>query len=240
MALPEQLRSDQLHRRCDPSGFSFETTADLPPLGEVIGQPRAVAALEFGLDIASPGFHLFALGLPGSGRTTLIHEYLEKRAATQPRPPDLCFVHNFQDNRRPLPVRLPAGRGVEFRKHVESLVAELTSALPKAFEAPEYAERRDAVVADVDSARKLIFEEMERLVSEAGFKLLKGESGMVLAPAPSGELMPEEVFHKLPREDKEKIGGAREKLQKSIEIKLRAAREAELAAREQLRDLDTR
>ncbi len=240
MALPEQLRSDQLHRRCDPSGFSFETTADLPPLGEVIGQPRAVAALEFGLDIASPGFHLFALGLPGSGRTTLIHEYLEKRAATQPRPPDLCFVHNFQDNRRPLPVRLPAGRGVEFRKHVESLVAELTSALPKAFEAPEYAERRDAVVADVDSARKLIFEEMERLVSEAGFKLLKGESGMVLAPAPSGELMPEEVFHKLPREDKEKIGGAREKLQKSIEIKLRAAREAERAAREQLRDLDTR
>ena len=45
MPLPEQLRSDQLHRRCDPSGFSFETTADLPPLGEyhaVIHQPEAV------------------------------------------------------------------------------------------------------------------------------------------------------------------------------------------------------
>lgn len=240
MALPIELKSGQLHRRCDPDSFKFETTAELPPLGEVIGQPRAVAALEFGLDITSQGFHLFALGQPGSGRTTLIREYLEKRAAEQARPQDLCFVHNFQDGRCPVPLQLPPGRGCELRKDVEGLVSELTSAIPKAFEAPEYAERRDAIVADVDAARKTIFEEMEKLVTEAGFKLLKGESGMVLAPAISGVLMPEAVFNQLPKEEKEKIGIAREKIQKTIEIKIRAAREAEKSAREKLRDLDTR
>jgi len=240
MALPIELKPDQLHRRCNPESFKFATTAELPPLGEVIGQPRAVAALEFGLDITSQGFHLFALGQPGSGRTTLIREYLEKRAATQQRPPDLCFVHNFQDGRCPVPLQLPPGRGCELRKDVEALVSELTSAIPKAFEAPEYTERRDAVVADVDAARKTIFEEMEKLVADAGFKLLKGESGMVLAPAISGVLMPETVFNQLPKEEKEKIGSAREKVQKSIEVKIRAAREAEKSAREQLRDLDTR
>ncbi|HNY38762.1 MAG TPA: AAA family ATPase [Bryobacteraceae bacterium] len=240
MALPTELPPDQLNRRCDPNCFTFATTAELPPLGEFIGQPRAVAALEFGLDITSHGFHLFALGQPGSGRTTLIREYLETRAATQTRPPDLCFVHNFQDDRCPLPLRLPPGRGSEFRKAVEALVAELTSAIPKAFEAPEYVERRDSVVADVDAARKTIFEEMEKLVGDAGFKLLKGESGMVLAPAISGVLMPETVYSQLPKEEKERIGSAREKLQKSIEVKIRAAREAEKAARDQLRELDTR
>ena len=105
MPLPAELTARQLHRRCDPASFDFKTTAELPPLGEIIGQPRAAAALEFGLEITSQGFHLFALGQPGSGRTTLIREYIEKRAATQDRPPDLCFVHNFADGRRPLPLR---------------------------------------------------------------------------------------------------------------------------------------
>lgn len=240
MPLPAELVFQQLHRRCDPESFAFQTTADLPPLGQVIGQPRAVAALEFGLEITSQGFHLFALGQPGSGRTTLIREYLEKRSATQGRPKDLCFVHNFDDGRRPLPLLLPAGRGCELKKDLEALVAELNSAVPKAFEAPEYAERRDSIVADVDTARKEIFEEMERLVKEAGFKLLKGESGMVLAPAVGGELMPEAFFNQLPKEEKEKIGSAREKVQKSIETKVRAARRAEKEARGKLRELDTR
>lgn len=239
MPLPAELSSGQLHRRCDPDSFDFKTTAELPPLGQVIGQPRAVAALEFGLEITSHGFHLFALGQPGSGRTTLIREYIEKRAATQDRPPDLCFVHNFGDGRCPLPLRLPAGRGCELKKDVEVLLAELNSAIPKAFDAPEYVERRDAIVAEVDTARKQIFEDMESFVKEAGFKLLKGEGGMVLAPAVGGELMPEAFFNQLPKEQKEKISGAREKVQKSIELKVRAAKQAEKQARQKLRDLDT-
>jgi len=47
--LPEALR-----RVCDPAGFDFETTADLPQLEEIIGQPRAVGALEFGAPSTAP------------------------------------------------------------------------------------------------------------------------------------------------------------------------------------------
>ena len=41
-----RLRSDQLYRHADLSTMSFETTQDLEDLHEVIGQPRAVSALE--------------------------------------------------------------------------------------------------------------------------------------------------------------------------------------------------
>ena len=74
--LPPALPPESLRRACDPSRFDFETTASLPDVQEVLGQPRAVAALEFGVSMASHGFNLFALGLPGSGKTTLIREYL--------------------------------------------------------------------------------------------------------------------------------------------------------------------
>ena len=95
MARPIELDAEALRRRCNPDTFDFDTTANLPTLTEVLGQPRALAALEFGTAIASHDFNLFALGQPGSGKTTLIRNYLENKASTQPVPPDLCYVYNF-------------------------------------------------------------------------------------------------------------------------------------------------
>ncbi len=59
-----ELSPEARRRVCDPGGFDFDTTARLPALAEVLGQPRAVAALEFGSGIPSPGFNLFVLGAP--------------------------------------------------------------------------------------------------------------------------------------------------------------------------------
>jgi hypothetical protein len=111
-----ELAAKELRGVCDPASLGFETTAGLPLLSEVLGQPRAVAALEFGARIGSPGFNLFALGQPGSGRTTLVEDYLEQYSATQPVPPDLCYVYTFVDTRRPLPLSLPPGRAAELTK----------------------------------------------------------------------------------------------------------------------------
>ena len=63
-----ELAAPQLKRVCDPDNLKFETTADLPMLSEVLGQPRAVAAFAFGTSITSPGFNLFALGQTGRGK----------------------------------------------------------------------------------------------------------------------------------------------------------------------------
>ncbi len=142
------LPAEALRRKCDLNSFDFDTTADLPMLSEVLGQPRAVAALEFGVSIASHGFNLFALGQPGSGKTTLIRDYLERQSATQPVPPDLCYVHNFANARNPLPLRLPPGRAVQFKDDIDSLVEELRTEIPRAFDTAEYTGQRDKVVQD--------------------------------------------------------------------------------------------
>ncbi len=47
----QELHAEQLTQTFDPAVFEFETTATLEPLTGIIGQPRAVAALEFGLGI---------------------------------------------------------------------------------------------------------------------------------------------------------------------------------------------
>ncbi|EEG76096.1 hypothetical protein [Dethiobacter alkaliphilus] len=42
------LKPEELRYICDPSQFEFETTESVPPLEGIIGQERAVRAMEFG------------------------------------------------------------------------------------------------------------------------------------------------------------------------------------------------
>jgi hypothetical protein len=42
-----ELAARELRRTCDPASLGFETTADLPPLSEVLGQPPPVTGLTF-------------------------------------------------------------------------------------------------------------------------------------------------------------------------------------------------
>src|SRR3569833_1393739 len=63
----EALRPGQLYRPCDPDQFSFHTTAELPDLGEIIGQVRALEAMCFGIGIANSGYFFFVFGFVGFG-----------------------------------------------------------------------------------------------------------------------------------------------------------------------------
>ena len=51
MTQQHELRPDQLFRRTDPALFDFDSTANLPPLRRVIGQERAVQAIDFGVEM---------------------------------------------------------------------------------------------------------------------------------------------------------------------------------------------
>jgi predicted ATPase with chaperone activity len=74
------LKPQALYRRCDPSALPFETTTELADTSTVVGQARAMQAIEFGIGIRPQGYNLFALGSPGSGRHTRLKQQLEKRA----------------------------------------------------------------------------------------------------------------------------------------------------------------
>ena len=70
------LTPAQLNTRTDPAQFTFATTAELEPISDIIGQERAVAAVEFGIGIRRPGYNIFALGGPGTGKHTVVRDYL--------------------------------------------------------------------------------------------------------------------------------------------------------------------
>ncbi len=238
-AIAERLTAEALRRVCSPDGFRFETTAELPRLAEVLGQPRAVAALEFGASIASYGFNLFALGAPGSGKTTLIHEYLLRRAAGQPAPPDLCYVNSFGDARSPEALRLPPGWGARLKRDMEALVTELQDAIPKAFESKEYETQRDALMSELEERRRSEFARIEARVTEYGFQLTRSPGGgLMLVPAWKGKPMSEQDLEQLSADEQQKLSKLRDRLGADVEETLQRIRELEKGAREALHGLD--
>jgi lon-related putative ATP-dependent protease len=237
--MTRSLPPEALRRVCDPAQFDFETTASLAPLTEILGQPRAVQALAFGTSMASHGFNLFALGLPGSGKTTLIREYLERLAAGQPVPPDLCYVHNFADSRRPLTLVLPAGQAIHLKQDLATLVGELQTAIPRAFEGEEYGAQREVIANRLDQQRQAELNKLQARVEQFGFQLVKTPGGLILAPGLHGALMTEQELDALSPEQREKLAQIREKLEVEIEAGLRRVRELEKGARDALHGLDT-
>ena len=235
---PPALPPADLRRVCDPHSLDFETTAELPELTDVLGQPRAVAAMEFGVSMASHGFNLFALGLPGSGKTTLIREYLERCAARQPVPPDLCYVNNFADPRRPVALRLPAGQAAKLKQDIAGLVDVLQTVIPRAFESKEYASQRDQILNDLKTGQAQEAARTEEHVAKYGFQLVRTPGGWVLAPSMNGRLLSDEDPEKLSPEQREKLTKVREKLQADVEASLSRLREQEKGARDALRALD--
>ena len=191
------LEAAQVRRRLDPAALPFDTTADVPPLHGTIGQERALDAIDFGLEIATPGYNLFLAGAAGSGRESTILDYLERLAATRPAPDDLVYVHNFDEPGRPRALRLPAGRGCELRRDLDGLLAGAREDIPGALEGEEFEARRQQALADVQLQEEQINEQIQRAARERGFQIQHTPAGIVTIPVRDGRPMAGDALQRL-------------------------------------------
>src|SRR5512147_3195770 len=114
----------------EPAQLGFDDTSELEPLSEIIGQERAVEALEFGLHMKGPGFNLYVSGPVGTGKGTLVRQMVKRVAQGAPSPSDWCYVNNFQDPSRPLCLSFPAGQGCAFKREMTTFVDSLRRDIP--------------------------------------------------------------------------------------------------------------
>ena len=53
----QALPLEVLYRKCDPASLPFETTAELPDLSEVLGQARALEAMQLSVGMNRKGYN---------------------------------------------------------------------------------------------------------------------------------------------------------------------------------------
>ncbi|UCC86219.1 MAG: AAA family ATPase [Anaerolineales bacterium] len=233
-----ELSADELTFVCDPDQFQFETTNDLPDLQKIIGQERAVRAIDFGVEIPSYGFNIYAMGPAGTGKATTVHTFLDRKVHQEPAPDDWCYVNNFIDPKRPRAIQLPSGYGNRLREDMEEFILDLQRSIPTAFDSDDYLHRAEAVVQEMERARNAILKELDAEVSRRGFALVQTAMGLVVAPMVDGQVLNPEQYAKLPEEMRSSFEAHRQDLQEGLDRTMREARGLEKTAKEKLRELD--
>ena len=188
-------------RRCDPARIPYETTTDAVDLEEFVGQDRALEALRFGLAMRSEGYNLFAMGPPGVGKETLIRQLLAERVSSEPAPSDWCYVHNFRDPHRPRALEFPAGRGAAFRNDMERALTALQVAMRAAFDSDELRTRRQRLVSEVKQREERAFAQMQQSAQARQVAVMRGESGVMIAPLLGGSIIDPPTFSQLPESE---------------------------------------
>ncbi len=233
-----ELAADQTRRTCSLDHFDFETTEELAFTQAIIGQPRGVRAIEFGIDIDTPGFNIFALGPAGTGRATAIRRFLESRAQEGKVPQDWVYVHNFEVEHQPRAIGLPSGLGIKFRDDMQALIGYLRDDIPAALEANEFMDAVQALVRDFDARRDAI---MKAVLAEAqahGFTIARSPSGLIIAPVDERkQLIPPEQLERLDKETFAALEAKHEELGRKLAEALREVRALDREQRQEERRL---
>jgi lon-related putative ATP-dependent protease len=229
---------EQLTWHCDAEQLEFGTTDELPDLEGLLGQERALRAIDFGLNMHESGFNIYISGETGTGRASAIRCLLEKRAITEPTPSDWCYVYDFASPDRPLALELPAGSGNALEREMREFLDGIRADIPKSLESKEYEIQKGKVLEEYQEKNSALFAGLERDSTGKGFTIQRTVSGLVMVPQKEGRNYTQEEYDALTDTEKETLDSTGLELTDNLNDVLRQVRENDKGAKEALAKLD--
>lgn len=204
----------------------FTTTKELTAAHDFVGQERAVAALELGLGMRGPGFHLFIHGLTGANKLQTLRDWIAQRVSAAPTPGDWVYVHNFKHPDLPRAIALQSGQGMWFKDKMHKLIETLKEDLPQAFRAEAFEKEKSLLRDKYGSQARELESQLDRLAKEKDFRLQPGPDGNVLLiPIVDGKpLENQEEFARLSQAEQDAIGKRQQELAAEMSRLMQAQR----------------
>lgn len=222
------LAPAQLYKHCKLKELNFANTRSLEPLSDIVGQHRAQEAVRFAMAMPQGGYNVYAVGVNGLGKRTMMLRYLSRHAEEDERPADWCYVANFDDPRSPKVLSLPAGLGQTLKRDIERLMSRLVKAIPQAFDSDRFLERAEQLKGEYGKKQDVELEKLTREAKRRGVSLTMTTPGGYRLVALNGdEPHTAETFAQLPEEKRQKFEGIIGRLEKKLRRVLRKVQDWE-------------
>ncbi|MDP3814843.1 Lon protease family protein [Pseudomonas sp.] len=200
-----RLAPEALTRPFSPEQFNFTSTEDLEPFRGVLGQERAVEALQFGVAMPRPGYNVFVMGEPGTGRFSFVKRYLKAEAKRLETPADRVYVNHFDEPREPRALELSSGTVGDFLADINGLIDNLLATFPAVFEHPSFQQKKNAIDRDFNKRYDQALDVIERLSLEKSVALYRDSSNIAFTPMLEGKALDEAEFAQLPEAERERF-----------------------------------
>jgi lon-related putative ATP-dependent protease len=228
----------QLKKDVDLAKLKFKTTEDVTPLVTVIGQDRAVRAIDFGLSIDDPSYNIFVTGIRGTGRTTIIRDLLDKIANSRSKPEDWVFVYNFENPDEPKAISLPSKNAKSLITKFERLIKKIKSALKEAFETEQYIERKNEILEQGQEKKRTKFAKIEGEAKKVNIQIKGSTAGFQTIPILDDKPMDDQYFQNLSKKAQKAIEENIKLIQKMIQDMVHEATTIDRLAEEEVEKLN--
>jgi lon-related putative ATP-dependent protease len=178
----EELPPEKLRWRLEPEAVPYASTDDSEPCAEIIGQERALKAIQTGLEIKSLGYNIFITGMVGTGRTTTIKQLLEKLEKEEKTPDDILYVNNFKNPDEPTLIMLSSGQGRFFKDTLDNLIEMLRVNIPELLKSKHYTDKREGIIEAQQAKQKEILQRFEEEAARQGFSMIQVQMGLFVKP----------------------------------------------------------
>ena len=163
-------------------------------------------ALELGMHIKDSGYNIYPSGEANLGRTFMLLDFLQPKAKKAPTPPDLIYVHNFEDPDSPCLIELPAGQGRKLKNAMADMLARIRKDILARFENDAYTRRRSGLLDSFQGRKDKLFRQMDAVAGTRGFHLDMDDQGaMTLYPLIEGKRLSEQEFESLNSEQRKDL-----------------------------------
>ncbi len=233
-----RLSPSELRWRCAADHLAFQSTDELEDLQQILGQARALDAVQFGISIRRDGYNMFVLGPPGLGKRTTVNHFLGEKAAHEATPDDWCYVNNFEQAHKPWALRLPPGLGSKLQRDMAHLVEELKTTIPSTLELEEHQNRIQEIEQEAKERHNRAFKELADRALERGIQLVRTPGGYAMAPVRGGEVIGPEEYEKLTGEERRQIEDAVKELQEELKEVVERIPRWRLETRDKIKELN--
>lgn len=224
-----KLTPEECRRTLDESLLEFETTRDIPPKAGVVSQDRALEALELGLSIRQPRFHVVVVGNAGAGRTFSVRASAERIASGRETPDDLLLLPNPDRPSEPTALFLPAAQGRDCVDALSGLYLKLVESVRSATEGERFKQAQTRAARRTRREESRLEAELAELVGTHGFSVERTGDDIELRRGESEEEAPSDETLEAVKSAVEDFESKLTDLHEEAEAELRGAIKAFLA-----------
>ena len=141
---------------------------------------RAKEAIEFGLKMRDKHFHVFVIGENRSGPVSATMSYLNEYIQELPPPSDWVYVNNFAESHKPIPFKLPVGKGIFLKNQTIEFLQDINMIIGKMFTSGQFRKQIDAIGVMLQKQIDQQTKEVQVLAKAKGYELVNGVDGLSL------------------------------------------------------------